>query len=105
MSNVRDISTAEVRAWYQADEKRINALSEKAQVTVRKGARGRLHPEAVTLHNKRRRSVNYAEGLSGKQMRAAKALRAELVAQGKAGKRGPLPKQVAEDLAVLAAQG
>jgi hypothetical protein len=101
-----EVDTAAVRAWFQADKKRIEALPEADQHKVREGARGRLPKSAVNLHNKRRR-VTYTEGLTGQQARADKAarqaLRAELIAQGLAGKRGPVPAKVKEALDALAA--
>ena len=86
------VTAAALRAYFRADEKRIAVLSPEAQVTVREGARGKVHPEAVKVHNQRRK-VQYVTG-STKEAReasvqAAAALRA---ASGTVGKRGPLPK-------------
>lgn len=100
MSKSTTVVTArEVREFFRAESKRLSALSPEAQATVREGARGRLHPEAVKVHNSRRRTRQYVLGASGEQAAAAKALRADLVSKGLAGKRGPLPAATKESLA------
>jgi hypothetical protein len=57
------VTAAVVRAHFQGDETALGALSEAAQATVRKGARGRLHPEVREAYNKGRKpSQRYTEG-------------------------------------------
>lgn len=88
-----------VREFFRADEKRVARLKDaKAAHTVADGARGRLHPEVIKAYNKGRKADRqYVEGV-GKVVKAdAQALRAKAVAAG-AGKRGPLPKGLAETL-------
>lgn len=91
------VTTAELRTWYRADEKRLARLSDAARKTVEPGARGRVHPEVGADFAKRTRGKVYTEGLSGKRQREAKAAaaakREQLRAAGVAvGARGPLPK-------------
>jgi hypothetical protein len=102
--NVRTATAADLRSFFRADPKRMEALSPEAQVTVREGARGKVHPEAVALHNKRRRTVQYVTGATKATASAAKAeAQAQRAAAAKAGhtvgKRGPLPKAFRESLA------
>jgi hypothetical protein len=90
------VTAASLRAYFRADPKRVARLSAEAQVTVAEGARGKVHPEAVKVHN-RFRKVQYVQGASkdatAQAHEAAKALRAEAAAAGfPVGKRGPLPK-------------
>lgn len=97
------VTAAEVRAFVNADAKRLAALSPEAQVTVAKGARGRLHPEVVALHNQRRRTRQYVTGATkeatAKAEAAAKALREAAVQAGQpVGKRGPLSKAALDAL-------
>lgn len=92
----KSATAADVRAYFRADEKRVSALSPEARLTVRPGARGALHPEAVALHNKRRK-VKYAPGNSKAAASSEAARMAALREQAreagfKVGKRGPLPK-------------
>lgn len=95
MSNV---TAAAVRNYFRADEARMSRLSEAAQRTVREGARGRLHSEAVKAFNaKRRTDRRYVLGATSTATSEAKAkaaaAREALRAQGlKVGARGPLPK-------------
>jgi hypothetical protein len=90
-------TAAALRAYYQADPKRIARLSEKAAHTVRKGARGHVHPEAVA---KARGAVKaYAVGNSKKVSQAAhdeaKSIREAARQAGlTVGERGPLPAAV-----------
>lgn len=91
------VTAREVREFFRADEKRLSALSPEARSTVEAGARGRLHPEAVEVHNKRRRTRQYTTGASkeaaAKAATEAKAAREAAAAAGfTVGKRGPLPK-------------
>ena len=95
------VTTADLRAYFNADPKRLAALSPEARKTVEKDSegrspKGRVHPEARALHNQRRK-VQYVEGATATakaaQRDAAKALRASAAAAGvTVGKRGPLPK-------------
>lgn len=92
----KTVTAANVREYFQSDEKRMAALSPEARKTVEKGARGSLHPEAVTLANKRRK-VQYVTGASkaaaGKAKAEAEALREQARKAGfPVGARGPLPK-------------
>jgi len=94
--NKPTVTATDLRNFYRADPKRMARLSPEAQRTVAEGARGRVHPEAVADHNKRRK-VQYVTGASGvardAQKAQAKALRAEAARAGfTVGKRGPLPK-------------
>lgn len=91
------VTAREVREFFQASEKRMAALSPEAQHTVREGARGRLHAEAVKVHNQRRRTRQYETGASREaaynQRVEAQSLRAQAQAAGFTGTRGPLPKE------------
>ena len=102
--SITTVTAADVRDFYRADEKRMARLSPEAQATVREGAKGRLHAEAVEDHNKRRRTRRYTLGASTVAASAAKAEAAALrVAAAEAGvtvgKRGPLPKAAKQALA------
>ena len=98
MSKSTTVTAAEVREFFRANEKRMASLSAAAQATVREGARGRLHPQAVKVHNSRRRTRQYVLGASGAEAAARKAERATLVEKGLAGRRGPLSKAAKETL-------
>lgn len=95
------VTAADVRAYFRADEKRMNALPAEAQATVREGARGRLHPQAIKgFNSKRRQDRRYVLGASGKAKAEVKAQRETLAAQGvTVGKRGPLSKEAKAVLA------
>lgn len=94
------VTAREVREFFRADAKRMNALSPEARVTVAEGARGRLHPEAVKVHNTRRRTRQYVLGASKAEGVAKAALRAKAAEAGiPVGKRGPLSKAAREVLA------
>ena len=102
-STVTTVTAAEARAFLR-EPKRFAALSAEAQATVAEGAKGRLHPEAVALHNRRRRTRQYVTGATKDASAAAKALRAEAEAVAKrngltVGKRGPIPTAVKEVMA------
>lgn len=88
------VTAATVREFFRADEKRMARLPEAAQVTVAKGARGRLHPEVIAEFNKRRKADRrYEVGASGAVVAERKAQRKALAESGVAvGKRGPLSK-------------
>lgn len=94
------VTAGDVRAYFNADPKRLASLSPEARKTVEsvegKFPRGRLSPEAVALHNKRRK-VAYVSGATGAAVKAAKAAKAaQRDALREAGvevnKRGPLSK-------------
>lgn len=89
-------SAASVRKYFQDRPALMADLSEAAQVTVRPGARGQLHPEAIEVANKRRRP-QYTRGADSVTKAAARKAAVEareaLRAQGvEVGERGPLPK-------------
>lgn len=99
MSKSTTVTAREVREFFRADAKRLASLSPEAAATVREGARGRLHPEAVKVHNSRRRTRQYVLGASGAAKAARQQARIDLAAKGvQVGRRGPLSK---EALAVL----
>lgn len=93
------VTAATVRSFYRSNEKRFDRLSPEAQVTVREGARGRLHPEVMKDYNRGRKN-QYALGNSGAVKAQAKADREALAQAGVAvGKRGPLSAAAKEVLA------
>lgn len=101
MSKSTTVVTArEVREFFRSDAKRMGRLSAEAQATVREGARGRLHPQAVKEHNARRRTRQYVLGAT-KEAQAAKAAQREAAAKAgiPVGKRGPLSKAAKAALA------
>lgn len=82
-----------VRDWFNADPKRVARLSETAKAALAPKRRGRLPAEVIKVYNsKRRKDDRYEGGNTTKVNADRKAARAALVAQGVAGKRGPLPK-------------
>jgi hypothetical protein len=86
-------TAADVRAYYRADEKRMARLSPEARKTVAPGARGLLSPAAVKDHNRFRKVKFVPEASRDARLAATterKATRAALVAEGKAGLRGPV---------------
>lgn len=89
------VTAAVVREFFRADEKRMARIPEAAQATVAKGARGRLHPEAISEFNKRRKADRrYVLGASTEAVKARQAQRKALTDAGVAvGKRGPLSKE------------
>lgn len=93
-------TAADVRAMFRSNEKRMARLSEAAQATVKEGARGRLHPEAIKEFNKGRKAHRrYVLGATKAATEQRAAARAKAAQAGVAvGKRGPLSK---EALAVL----
>lgn len=104
--NKPTVTAAAVRTYFNADPKRLAALDESARKTVEfvdgKAPKGRLHPEAIAVHNKRRK-VQYVTGATKEALATAKAeataLRAAAAEAGFEGKRGPLPKAFRESLA------
>jgi hypothetical protein len=94
-------TAADVRALFREDEKRMAALPEAAQATVKAGARGRLHPDAIKAFNKGRKAHRrYVLGASSAAKAQVKAQREALVKAGvPVGKRGPLNAAAKEALA------
>jgi len=80
MSNVttapRNATAASVRTYFQDRPALLASLSEAAQVTVRPGARGQLHPEAIEVANKRRRP-QYTRGADSAAKAAQRKANAE----------------------------
>lgn len=75
-SNAPAVSASQVREYFNADPKRLAALSPEARFTVevREGGkfpRGRLHRDAVAVHNKRRKA-QYVQGTPKPVKAAAK---------------------------------
>lgn len=82
-----------VRAYFRAESARMDRLSPEAQATVKDGARGRLHPQAIKVFNaKRKADRRYVLGATKVATATRKDQRATLRAQGLAGERGPLSK-------------
>lgn len=108
--NKPTVTAAAVRSFYNADPKRLARLSDEARRTVLlvdgKAPKGRLHPEVIEDHNKRRK-VQYVTGATkaaqAKAKAEATALRDQAAAAGFKGKRGPLPKAFRESLAATKA--
>lgn len=100
MSKSTTVTAADVRSLFRESPARFDRLSEAAQATVREGARGRLHPQAVKEFNKGRKAHRrYALGATTAATQERKAKREALRQAGVAvGKRGPLS---AEALASL----
>ncbi len=88
------VTANEVRAYFRESPKaRMSKLSPEAQATVVEGARGRLHPQAIKLHNSRRKTRMYVAGATAAAKAAKAAQREELAKAGvSVGKRGPLSK-------------
>lgn len=93
------VTAADLRAFFRSEPKRMQALSPEARKTVEAGARGKVHPEAIKVHNSRRRTRQYVVGATKAETAARKEQRQALIEKGLAGKRGPLPKAVKESLA------
>jgi hypothetical protein len=103
---------ADVRAYFQGDTEALASLSEDAQATVVKGARGRIHPEARDKFNEGKRpSEQYTEGTprtvalsyrrvtqSGSRLKHVQVRedQARVLAGETAGERGPLSKAARE---------
>lgn len=93
MSKSFTAPTAAVVREFLRDETRFGSLSPEAQATVREGARGRLHKEAIKRYNKGRKADRqYVLGAGTVANAERKAQRSALVAKGLAGTRGPLSK-------------
>jgi hypothetical protein len=83
-------TAASVRADAEARPERYAGLSDAAKHTLAKGARGRLHPDAIKAHNKGKRpNRRYVLGVGVQNKATAQAARAAYVAAG-GGKRGPM---------------
>ena len=100
-TSVQTVTASDLREFFRSDEKRMAALSPEAQATVRKGARGKVHPEAVKVHNSRRRTRQYVVGASKAAATAHEADRQRLREAGllTEGARGPLSQKAREFLA------
>lgn len=94
VSTSTPVVASNVRDYFRADEKRMGRLSPEAQATVKEGARGRLHAQAIKEFNsKRKPHRRYALGATKVSVEAKAAHREALRAAGvEVGKRGPLPK-------------
>lgn len=84
--NITAVSAFAVREFFNADPKRLAALSPEARhtVEVREGGkfpRGRLHREAVAVHNKRRK-VQYVQGTPKPVKAASKPKAKQPVSKG-----------------------
>lgn len=92
---------SDVRAYFRADAKRLDSLTPEAQATVKDGARGRLHPQAIKRFNKGRRPERqYVLGATKAATEQRHAQREALVQAGvTVGKRGPLSKAAKQALA------
>lgn len=88
-------TAADVRTFAAtATTKAFTSLSDEAKHTLRPGARGRLHPDAIKAFNKGRKPERqYVLGRGIEVKAEAVALRAKAVALG-AGARGPIRKDV-----------
>lgn len=88
-------TAADVRALFRSNETRMGRLSEAAQATVREGARGRLHPDAIKEFNKGRKpGRRYVLGATKDAKAAQAALRVKAAEAGlPVGKRGPLSRE------------
>ncbi len=87
------VTASTVRDYFRADEARMARLSPEAQATVKDGARGRLHAQAIKSFNaKRKADRRYVLGSTKVANEVKAAQRATLQAQGLAGARGPLSK-------------
>jgi hypothetical protein len=93
------VTAADLRAYFNADAKRLAVLSPEARKTVEfnaegKAPRGRIHAEAVKVHNQRRK-VQYVTGatkaaVASQKEAATKAREAARKAGLPVGNRGPL---------------
>lgn len=97
------VTASTVRAFLAAEPKRLDRLSPEARKTVEKGARGRLHPQAIKAYNKGRKPERqYVLGAGRVVKEQAAALREQAQAAG-AGRRGPLSAAVKESLGLTKA--
>lgn len=104
--NKPTVTAAALRSFFNADPKRLAALSPEARKTVEyvdgKAPKGRLHREAVEVHNKRRK-VQYVTGATkdatGEARAQALTARVQAFEKGLAvGRRGPLSKEAKQVL-------
>jgi hypothetical protein len=96
------VTASDVRTYFRSEAKRMGTLSEAAQVTVKEGARGKVHPEAVKKFNsKRRKDARYEVGNSNIVRDAHQSTRATLREAGLLGEkaRGPLSPAAKQYLA------
>lgn len=98
---VSAVTAATVRDYFRADEKRMGRLSPEAQATVREGARGRLHAQAIKEFNsKRKPHRRYTLGATKAEVARKEQERLALRKAGVAvGARGPLSKEARAALA------
>lgn len=91
---VSAITASTVRTYFRAEAKRMDRLSPEAQATVQRGARGRLHPQAIKEFNaKRPAHRRYVLGATKAEVARREAERDSLRKAGvPVGERGPLPK-------------
>lgn len=94
-------TASDVRAFYVAHPERASKFNEHVQhvITPGSGARGQLPQVVIDDYNKGvkpDRQYVRGQGLAVKADR--KAVRADLIAKGLAGKRGPLSKEAQEAL-------
>lgn len=101
MSNSKPVLASTVRDYFRTDEARMARLSPEAQATVREGAKGRLHAQAVKEFNSKRRAHRrYVLGATTAHTKVTAEQRAMLREAGLAGKRGPLSKEARAYLSV-----
>jgi hypothetical protein len=94
------VTASTVRDYFRADAKRMGRLSPEAQATVKEGARGRLHAQAIKEFNgKRKAHRRYVLGATTNEKARREAERNTLREAGLAGTRGPLSKAAKEFLA------
>jgi hypothetical protein len=94
----KPITAALVRETLRSNEAKFSTLSPAAQHTLREGARGKVHPDAIALFNKgrkadRRYAVGASKAVSAQAKESAQALRESAAKAGfEVGARGPLPQ-------------
>lgn len=89
------VTAATVRDYFRAGAKRMGRLSPEAQATVKDGARGRLHAQAIKEFNsKRKPHRRYVLGATKAETARREQERLALRKAGVAvGQRGPLSKE------------
>lgn len=103
------VTAAALRNFFNADAKRLAGLSPEARKTVEfdsegRAPKGRIHAEAVKVHNQRRK-VQYVTGATKEAVtiskESAKSAREAAAKAGvTVGKRGPLSKAAKAALSV-----
>lgn len=103
------VTAAALRSFFNADPKRLASLSDNARKTVQfdsegRAPKGRIHAEAVKVHNQRRK-VQYLTGATKEAVEVAKgeaksARETAAKAGVPVGKRGPLSKAAKATLSV-----